>query len=365
MMRAISLFSGVGGFDMGLDAAGIETVLQVEIDPWCQAVLARHWPSTERLADVRDLCQAHAPPRQGRCRDLERERSSSGAERLGDEAHSPTTLGRTNAPRELAEQQQPDDRSFNVDLIYGGFPCQDVSVAGNREGLAGERSGLWREFHRVLSELRPAWTVIGNVPGLRSSERGRDLAVVLGGLEELGYGWAYRTVDARYAGVAQRRARVFIAGHLGDSLSPAAVLAVCEGCAGHPTKGREARQSVAGNIAAGAHPSGFNGQDAYNGHLIEGMNLPCADTLSVGANQTTGFIGEAVVVPRGLTSRNFGVRRLTPLECERLMGWPDEWTRWTVDGREVPDSVRYRMAGNGVVGFVAEWIARRLVAVAR
>lgn len=385
-MKAISLFSGVGGFDLGFERAGIETVLQVEIDAWKLGVLARHWPNVERIADVKDLRQAHATAQQGRCRDLDRE------------------SGRASA-QSLREQRESHD---GIDLIYGGFPCTDVSVAGKRAGLAGDASGLWFEFHRVLSELRPAWTVIENVPGLLSSNRGRDFATILGGLEELGYGWAYRILDARYFGVAQRRRRVFVVGHLGDSLGPAAVLAVCEGCGGDSTPSGQTGQGVAYSLAASArgtgdgHGQGWNttyvipvarsqtarnerldgdsenfivagslqASDGHHGHRSprgDGSDNLIAAPLTAGGHPESNRPGRHREDDENLVpiSGPFGVRRLTPLECERLMGWPDGWTEHTADGRSVPDSVRYAMCGDGVVSQVAEWIGRRLVHVQR
>src|SRR5690606_35955242 len=110
----------------------------------CLSVLERHWPDTQRVTDVRDV----------------------GSER--------------------------------ADLVYGGFPCQDLSVAGARAGLSGERSGLFFEFARVLADIRPQWCVIENVPGLLSSNKGRDFATVLDSLDELGYGVAWAILDARY-----------------------------------------------------------------------------------------------------------------------------------------------------------------------
>ncbi len=178
-----SLFSGIGGFELGCREAGIETLWQVEIDPSCRNILARHFPNTVRYNDVRE-CGSH--------------------------------------------NLEP------VDLIYGGFPCQDLSVAGKRNGLAGERSGLWFEFHRIITELWPRWVVVENVPGLLNSNEGLDFAVVLGGLtgvipEVPPGGWgnaglargpiynvAYRILDAQFFGVAQRRRRVFIVGYLGE-----------------------------------------------------------------------------------------------------------------------------------------------------
>ena len=138
-LRYLSLFSGIGGFDLGFDRAGMVCAGQVEFDEKARAVLAKHWPDVPRLNDVREV--------------------------NGDEFGS-------------------------IDLICGGFPCQDVSVAGRRAGLAGERSGLWFEFHRLIDRVRPRWAVFENVPGLLSSNGGRDFAVILRGLVECGYGVA-------------------------------------------------------------------------------------------------------------------------------------------------------------------------------
>ncbi|HWH59319.1 MAG TPA: DNA cytosine methyltransferase [Terriglobales bacterium] len=150
-----SLFSGIGGFDLGFERAGIETVWQVEIDPYCRRVLARHFPSAIRYDDVR-------------------------------------TVGNHNlAP---------------VDIISGGFPCQDISNAGDRAGIDGEKSGLWREMYRVFCELRPRYIAVENVSALliRGFER------VLGDLASAGYDAQWRSVWAANFGALHRRERVFI-----------------------------------------------------------------------------------------------------------------------------------------------------------
>lgn len=167
-MKFGSLFAGIGGFDLGFERSGWECAWQVEVDDFCNDVLQKHWPSVSRYRDIKDV--------------------------KGDELEP-------------------------VDLICGGFPCQDISVAGRGEGLAGGRSGLWFEFARILEEARPARVVIENVGGLLSSPKGangRDLAIILRGLADLGYMGAYRLLDAQYFGVAQRRKRVFIVGYLGS-----------------------------------------------------------------------------------------------------------------------------------------------------
>ncbi len=155
-----SLFSGIGGLELGLERAGLgRTTWQVEIDPFCRSVLFKHWPEVERFEDVK-------------------------------------LVGKHNL--------------CTVDLICGGFPCQDVSSAGKREGLAGSRSGLWREFARVVGEVRPKWVVVENVAS------GAKLWVdaVSSELEQLGYEVLPIPLSASDVGAPHRRARVFLVAHI-------------------------------------------------------------------------------------------------------------------------------------------------------
>jgi len=133
-------------------------------------------------------------------------------------------------------------------------------VAGRRAGLAGERSGLWHEFHRIIAEVAPTWVLIENVPGLLSSNGGRDLSVVLGGLAELGYGWTFRVLDSQYFGVAQRRRRVFIVGRAGG-VCPPEVLFEPESLPGHPAPSRTTGEEVAGSLGGRAGGEGGHSQD--------------------------------------------------------------------------------------------------------
>lgn len=163
-MKFISLFSGIGGIDLGLEWAGMQCIRQVEIDPFCLAVLEKHWPNVPKYNDV-------------------------------------TTF---NATGYLG----------NIDAVAGGFPCQDISVAGKGKGLQGERSGLWREFNRIIGECGPRWVLIENVPALRS--RGAD--VVLSDLEKLGYSAWPCVVGAWAVGAPHKRDRVWIvASRMGDA----------------------------------------------------------------------------------------------------------------------------------------------------
>jgi DNA (cytosine-5)-methyltransferase 1 len=206
-MKVGSLFSGIEGFGLGFEEAGWEIAWQVESEPFCLAVLKTHWPSVQRFTDVR-------------------------------------SVGRHNLEK--------------VDCITAGVPCQDVSVAGKRAGLSGERTGLFYEFARILSELRPAWFVFENVPGLFSSNHGRDFAEVLRVLMvECGYGVSWRVLDSRYFNVAQRRERVFIVGCLGKPC-PAEILFESESGERNPSQSGEARQDIAVPLTSG---SGVTGND--------------------------------------------------------------------------------------------------------
>jgi DNA (cytosine-5)-methyltransferase 1 len=361
MMKYGSLFSGIGGFDFGFDQAAMSCEWQVEIDAKCRTVLAQHWPNVPKYEDVRNV-------------------------------------GKQN----LAA----------VDLICGGFPCQDVSIAGRRAGLDGERSGLWFEFARIVGELEPQWVVVENVPGLLSSSGGRDFAVIIRGLVERGYGVCWRVLDAQFFGVAQRRRRVFVIGHLGDGRA-AEILFERDGGARDFAPGSESEEDVAAPITASFASNGgcAAGNDSRPHNLIvagtiagcsngggangTGRDVDSVDTLILSFDRTRGAasggvtgplracgaIGEGVndgkadaqcvylagALHNGTPGRDAsdagnghligGVRRLTPVECERLQGFPDGWTA----GQS--NSARYRQLGNAVCVNVIEWIGKRIIAV--
>jgi len=156
-----------------------------------------------------------------------------------------------------------------INLLVGGTPCQSFSVAGLRKGLDDPRGNLMLEFGSLARRLGPKWLVWENVPGVLSSNGGRDFGSFLGMLGELGYGFAYRVLDAQYFGVAQRRRRVFVVGCLGDWQRAAAVLFERDSLSGNPAPSREARQTVAGTITAGAFSGGAGGrpEGAAGGHF--------------------------------------------------------------------------------------------------
>jgi DNA (cytosine-5)-methyltransferase 1 len=150
-----SLFAGIGGFDLGFERAGFKTVWQVEIDPYCQKVLAKNFPEAKRFGDIRECGKHNLEP---------------------------------------------------VDVICGGFPCQDISNAGKRAGINGERSGLWSEMHRTIGELRPRFAVVENVAALL----GRGMGRVLGDLAEIGYDAEWEVVSAADVGAPHIRERLWI-----------------------------------------------------------------------------------------------------------------------------------------------------------
>jgi len=199
--NAVSLFAGVGGFDLALERNGVKVVASVEIDKKASAVLAKHFPNSQLFDDV---CTV------------------SGKD-LINAGFNPTT-----------------------GVIVGGFPCQDLSVAGKRAGLSGKRSGLFYEIVRLLDETKAQNFILENVPGLLSSNKGADMGAVVGALVDLGYSLAWRVLDAQYFGVPQRRRRVFIVGCLGDDWrTPAEILAIREGRVGYFEASQSERKEVA------------------------------------------------------------------------------------------------------------------------
>ncbi len=226
-MNVGSTFSGVGGFDLGFERAGMRVVWQAEIDEWCRRVLRWHWPDA---AIYDDVCAVGSGALD------ERERGNTGSVSAGQEAggrrkpsHDIRSVqrgaGGSGGEHRLRTGNGADiegggignkSGASSVDLLCGGFPCQDLSVAGKRAGFKGERSSLFFEFARIADELKPRWIVLENVVGLLSSAEGRDFGILLSTLAEIGYGCAWRVVDARYFGVPQRRRRVFIVGCFGD-----------------------------------------------------------------------------------------------------------------------------------------------------
>jgi DNA (cytosine-5)-methyltransferase 1 len=240
MLTGVSLFAGVGGFDLAMQRQGVKVVASVEIDKNCNQVLAQHFPDATQFTDVttvtgKDLINAGFTPSTG--------------------------------------------------IITGGFPCQDLSVAGKRAGLAGERSGLFWEIARIVEETQSEYFIIENVPGLLSSNNGKDFGVVIGTMADLGYSLGWRVLDAQHFGVPQRRKRVFIVGRRATNGGVAEVLFKSEGLRRNPTQSNKERQGITASsntsVALGSgkdianclpaelyHHGTVVNQDANNGHVV-------------------------------------------------------------------------------------------------
>jgi DNA (cytosine-5)-methyltransferase 1 len=489
MFTAIELFAGVAGFGLAIERSGGKVLVQVEKDKNCLSVLEKHFPNVERINDVKKA-------------------------------------NRTNLP--------------DATLVCGGFPCTGMSVAGKRKGLDDEQSGLWWEFWRIIMELKPRYILIENVPGLFSSNGGRDFAILLAGLtgklpEVPEKGWrnsgfgkgrsdayhvAWRVLDSQFSGVPQRRRRVFIVGCLASSgINPAEILFESESLRWHPQKGRKKGKGTAATISANPPSRRNGGSYPTEDYFVVEDNLPsvsgtlaasgagtsrnaneldliiptftirrsdeyvadsvastlsardyksATDLVSIDLQQITSKVNrvqpsdesspltthsETVVfnsvdvrnlelnvdvsgtlqakekggsyslnyqnpiafaykaspsqsmnpddqVPALRTRHEYavfgispdtssgedimptltqpspnggghpstlagsmGIRRLTPLETERLQGFPDNYTEFGHDGKTMSDGTRYRMMGNAVSVPVVEWIIKRMIGV--
>lgn len=263
-----SLFAGIGGFDLGFEQAGFQTAWQVEIDPVCRAVLSDRFPHASQYADVR------------------------------------TCL--------------PSLKS--VDVVAGGFPCQDVSAMGRRRGLSGSRTGLFFDAVGIVRALRPRWLVLENVPGLLSSNHGRDFEIVLETLAQCGYVGCWRVLDSRYFGVPTKRRRIFVVAGFHEQ-PPAELL----GDAGPVA--RVSGKTEAGSPWADAHPTLLAG-------FADGQTIDLS-----GANIVAAENSRHQMVERARTARHHGLRR----------------------GLDAANAAQARAAGNAVCPPVARWIAQKLI----
>ena len=438
-LTGVSLFAGVGGFDLAMERAGVQVVASVEIDKHARGILEKHFPTSKLFNDVTEVT----------------------GEQLRESGFTPSR-----------------------GILTGGFPCQDLSIAGKRAGLDGARSGLYWQITRLIDETEPEWVVLENVPGLLTSSGGADMGAVIGALADRGYGVGWRVLDAQNFGVPQRRRRVFIvARRAGDITSVAKVLFERQGLRGNHPSSRAQGQETTRDAGQGIKVASGDGLEPDYGDTVfdqsfrmdgvrtyEGVsqslnarmgtggnnvplkveaetyvkvirsgardadgNLPPevwreeetnptlnqfdqGDSRTVVAivepivNRLVGFgdyrtdgtfsttqsrdykgatdlIVEPIAVQGSVVGRsdtagpggkghgeegdpmftlntidrhavaNAIVRRLTPMECERLQGFPDGWTA------DQADSHRYKQMGNAVAVPVVEWIINGIVEV--
>lgn len=300
----------------------------------------------------------------------------------------------------------------SINLLVGGTPCQSFSVAGLRKGLADPRGNLALVFLGLADRVKPEWIVWENVPGVLSSNGGRDFGSFLGALAQLGYGFAFRVLDAVNFGVPQRRRRVFVVACLGVRgwERSAKVLFESEGLFRDYKKNGEARQTspadvkgipnkdfpvnlmfkIRGGVKSNTGKNGGKvGQSAGKGFLgsIEktftvatsqdqwiANPIPInTENMSPSSTSWGNTIGEQGSPQFALTKSHchavatpFAVRRLTPRECERLQGFPDDWSLIPWKGKpadQCPDGPRYKACGNSMAVPVMRWIGSRIAQV--
>lgn len=280
----------------------------------------------------------------------------------------------------------------SVGLLVGGTPCQSFSVAGLRKGLSDPRGNLALTYVGILDHFRPKWFIWENVPGVLSSNQGRDFAAFLTSLGIIGYGWSYRVLDAQYFGVAQRRRRVFVVGCLGDWRPTAEVLFESESLSRNTKSSRKEEQDDSYKLKVGTITKswgkglGHNGQDdmavihpisfpaamsgtqaAFSNNLSLALQAKNRTAIAcIGSQHPNAAIGENISPT--LTSAmgtggghipiigNMKVRRLTPKECERLQGFPDDYTNIP----NAADTNRYKALGNSMAVPVMRWIGERI-----
>lgn len=305
-----------------------------------------------------------------------------------------------------------------IDILVGGTPCQSFSVAGLRQGLEDPRGNLMLTYLGILNKFRSKWCVWENVPGVLSSNSGRDFGTFLTALGELRYGFAYRVLDAQHFGVPQRRRRVFVVGCLGDWRSAAKVLfepeSLCKDIKTNRKKRKETTANVGKSTVYENHPAdsrviemgetcssvtdrwgtgggnvpfalaentigrqpmnGGNGDGfteggpmyTLNATGVHGVALTVWDTTNItspqnGSNPKSGDPCHTLAKgqhPPLLTG--MAVRRLTPVECERLQGFPDGYTDIKPKGKATPDGSRYKALGNSMAVPVMAWIGKQI-----
>ena len=417
-MTFASICSGIEAATVAWEPLGFRPAWLAEIDPFCSALLAHRFPDVENRGDFTRI----------------------------------------------------DGGPGAIDILAGGTPCQSFSIAGRRGGLEDARGNLAVEFCRLAGRLRPRWIVWENVPGVLSSNGGRDFGSILGALADVGYGCAWRVLDAQFLGVPQRRRRVFVVGHLGDWRRAAAVLLERQGlCRDTPAR-RKTGQTTPGDSVCGAEVGPSGGRFTQ---LAPTLDARCKDSairnqiglLVFGGNNTAGpidiatacnahggsgrmdfetetFVTHALrgdgfdasedgtgrgtpIIPMAFSSKDhaadagetaptlramphdashpngggqiavcvqegqtgvreyetagtvrsdapgsqpggslirhrMAVRRLTPRECERLQGFPDDYTLIPHRGKPAADGPRYRAIGNSMAVPVMRWIGERM-----
>ena len=275
-LKYFSTFSGIGGFELGIEQAAqeyninIECVGYSEIDKYACSVYQKHFPNIKNYGDISKIETSKLP---------------------------------------------------DFDLLVGGFPCQDVSIIGKRFGLSGERTGLFYELARILRDKKPRYFVFENVKGLLSSNKGEDFREILQTLKSLEYDVQWGVLDSQYFRSPQHRERVILVGFLRNKCIPK-ILHIPQ---------EEFKTTLPGKPII-----------CYAKHRTKAVRHNYINTITASYHGPNGDSSPAIIEKDG------EIRRLTPVECERAQMFPDNWTKYGINGQLISDTQRYRMCGNAV-----------------
>ena len=326
-MRYFSTFTGAGGFEQGLPEDW-ECVGFSEIDKYANMVLKYHYPNIKNYGDINAIDWNKIP---------------------------------------------------NFDLLVGGSPCQDLSMAGRRKGLAGERSGLFFAFTKALRDKLPDYFIWENVKGALSSNEGWDFAEVLNSFSELGYSLWWQILNAKDFGVPQNRERIFVIGF--KARLPPQISIKSKKIRGNLQMEftRESFETIGALPARGggeyhramkliymipsATKKGY--EIAQEGDGLRLSHIGSKTLMKPSWTKDNSYEAQALGLGDAYTIQEGHIRRIMPIECERLMSWSDDWTKYGLDEQnnkiEIKDRERYRMCGNGVVSNVVKEIVRELM----
>lgn len=376
-MKYFSMFSGIGGFELGIQNAYRGQDRRGQTDPQGNAKAGQGLVSApaESTSSTQGLPREHADNNQGRC-----EPACVGyseIDRYADSIYQRHFEGHKN----YGDARRIDAQGLeDFDFLVGGFPCQAFSIAGKRGGFTDTRGTLFFEIARIVEQKHPRLLLLENVKGLLSHDKGRTFGTIINTLDELGYDVQWQVLNSKDFGVPQNRERVFIIGHLRGERRPKVF----------PLRGSQQADIVLPTLttrylatANGGYLRQITPQGTSQGERVyepEGVSVTISSAGGGLGGKTGLYMVKDPSRKRGaelsetsptLRSESHGnlpsvltkssIRRLTPIECERLQGFPDNWTKYAANGKQVSDSQRYKCLGNAVTVNVIEAIASELL----
>jgi DNA (cytosine-5)-methyltransferase 1 len=310
-----SIFAGVGGFDLGFDAAGWQCKWQIEKDPHCQNILQKHWPTTQKYGDINTVDGTKLTP---------------------------------------------------VDVIAFGSPCQDLSQAGKQQGLNGKQSSLFLQATRIIKEMRqttngthPTHVIWENVPGALTSNKGNDFAKVLDTMAETGacdIQWAI--LDTQHFNLPQRRKRIYLYAQYNPTNTHQPPIFDFTQNSPRDNRTINTQQQQTPPTTTPSTPK--HNQTPYTKSRRAQTNKDHETWKQQNTTNTLTVFDVGAGRETTLITQNNLVRKLTPTETERLMGWPDNHTKTGANNKQTSETRRYKMCGNGVAAPIAQKIAEQI-----